>query len=327
MTPEVSIIVPVGPNARLQESMLSALCDLEYDGFEVIIVTAPGSKGVATSVCQDRLPVRMLPCRKDSPSALRNLGALAATKDLIAFLDPDCLPRPDWLSRLVHAKHSLKTRVVVGAAEPSNADESVWAGISGRRHRMWVETVRDGGFINRIDTRNLLIEKSLLVEAGMFDEALVSKEDRDLCFKIRRLREKIGFAKEAVVLHREPSTVPQLLRRAIWYGRGMAQFRKKYGLAPLSRSPDWIFYKSYVAQSPWLIASAVMLSTSALLYGLFGYPSLWLSAGALVALAKGLESVGRSGINWILGRNTVSEFVYDLVSDLGHKAGYLGSVF
>jgi hypothetical protein len=64
---------------------------------------------------QDRLPLELIPAAlpvrvvfadADTSFALRNVAVCEARADLIAFLDADCVPDPDWLERLLGAVRS-----------------------------------------------------------------------------------------------------------------------------------------------------------------------------------------------------------------------------
>ncbi|UWQ21850.1 glycosyltransferase family 2 protein [Jannaschia sp. W003] len=58
---------------------------------------------------------RLVHAPEPGPGPARNAGAAATHAPLLAFLDSDCLPAPDWLQRAVEA-HRAAPRAVLGGA-------------------------------------------------------------------------------------------------------------------------------------------------------------------------------------------------------------------
>jgi cellulose synthase/poly-beta-1,6-N-acetylglucosamine synthase-like glycosyltransferase len=69
--------------------------------FEVIVVNGPSSDGTAELL--SGYPVRVGRCSEAHTSRSANVGARMAAGDVIAFLDDDAVPEPDWLGQLASA--------------------------------------------------------------------------------------------------------------------------------------------------------------------------------------------------------------------------------
>jgi cellulose synthase/poly-beta-1,6-N-acetylglucosamine synthase-like glycosyltransferase len=261
---------------------------------------------------------------------LRNLGIRFSRHDLLAFIDSDCFPEAGWLRQMVSTKMELGTRLVMGKTYSANRESSVWASIAADRYGTWFESTQRDRYLSRLDTKNLLVEKQLLLDLGMFDENLDSKEDRDLGYRLEKAGERIGFASTAALKHCDPETLGEVYHRAVWYSRGMGQFRGKYGRGLRPRKGDLIFYKRYVGESMWAAIALIWffaLVVLSVLGVLSGTPLLVSFLFGLVIAGAAFRSLAKSTFKFLLRRSTFNELVFDLVSDIGHKIGYINSNF
>src|SRR5690606_21948790 len=97
-----SVIVTVNDHWDLVLWLLERLREqsLSQDRFEVLLV----DNGSTQSSPPDELPgnVRILTCSTPGSYAARNVAIEAARGAWLVFTDADCLPRSDWLERLLH---------------------------------------------------------------------------------------------------------------------------------------------------------------------------------------------------------------------------------
>ncbi len=107
MTPEFpfcSVIVPTYSRPKQLAACLTALSQLEYpaDRFEVIVVDDGStiSPSDLVSSLSNRINIRLIVQRNGGPASARNMGAVEAKGEFLAFTDDDCLPASDWLTRL-----------------------------------------------------------------------------------------------------------------------------------------------------------------------------------------------------------------------------------
>src|SRR5262249_30020014 len=99
--PRVSIVVPALNAEQTIDETLSSLSLLNYPDYEVIVVNDGSNDNTGTLARRHK--VRVIDTQNQGLSAARNVGIEAATGDIVAFIDSDAFPDPDWLLFLVNA--------------------------------------------------------------------------------------------------------------------------------------------------------------------------------------------------------------------------------
>src|ERR1700704_92514 len=98
--PRVSVVVCAYNAERTMEACLASLETLAYPDYEVIVVN-DGSKDRTLEI-SERFPFcRIISQPNKGLSVARNVGAEAATGEIVAYTDSDCVADPDWLTYLV----------------------------------------------------------------------------------------------------------------------------------------------------------------------------------------------------------------------------------
>jgi glycosyltransferase involved in cell wall biosynthesis len=86
---------------RLQRT-ISALARQDFSGPVEHLLVVPSGQDLAEEELLDELPaLRVLRAPDEGSYASKNLGVAACSGDVVALLDDDCIPEPDWLRRLV----------------------------------------------------------------------------------------------------------------------------------------------------------------------------------------------------------------------------------
>jgi GT2 family glycosyltransferase len=97
---KVSVVINTLDRADQLERTLESLRQLRYPAFEAVVVHGP---------CRDRTPevlarfapaIRVGTCPQANLAMSRNVGVVMAQGEVVAFLDDDAIPEPDWLDRL-----------------------------------------------------------------------------------------------------------------------------------------------------------------------------------------------------------------------------------
>lgn len=100
--PVVSVIINTCDRGRSLELTLRALLYQRYRQFEVIVVNGPSGDDTDAMLERDwQGRVRILQCPDRNLARSRNIGISAAGGDILAFLDDDAIPEPDWLEEIV----------------------------------------------------------------------------------------------------------------------------------------------------------------------------------------------------------------------------------
>jgi glycosyltransferase involved in cell wall biosynthesis len=99
----ISVIIPMYNAAATVEACLEALSQQSVgrECYEVVVVDNNSTDESGAIV--KRYPVVLLHEGRQGAYAARNRALQVAEGPLIAFTDPDCVPHPDWLRRLIEA--------------------------------------------------------------------------------------------------------------------------------------------------------------------------------------------------------------------------------
>lgn len=187
--PRISVIVRTKDRPELLRQALGSLAAGSYRNVQVVLVNDGGETPELPAGYPFELTLVDLPANRGRAAAA-NAGVEAATGDHVAFLDDDDLAEPEHLSTLAGLASAEDARVVytdaaVGIYE-IDPDEG-WRQVERR-----LPYSRDFDpalllFDNYIPFNTLLIERSLLEQAGPFDPELPFFEDWDLLIRLSRL--------------------------------------------------------------------------------------------------------------------------------------------
>lgn len=233
---DVTVVVPfynAEPHIeRCIEGLLAQ--DLPEGRVELVMVDNNSTDRSAAIVA--RYPdVRLLREGKQGAYAARNLGVRAARGRFVAFTDPDCVPRPDWLRRLLAPFDDPVVQVVIGRSDPLGASRAL-ALLSAWDHEKDQFIFSSGDprlYYGR--TNNLATRRETLVRHGPFVEVL---RGGDTIF-VRRVADREGcaavrYAPDARVLHLEMDGVAARLRKAPLYERSRTDMRPMVEKRPLT---------------------------------------------------------------------------------------------
>jgi GT2 family glycosyltransferase len=210
----VSVVVPShGRRLRLRW-LLNALEEqtLERDRFEVVVVHDYEDDDAALIESHPLARAGVMrsigPARGTGPAVKRNLGWRAATAPLVAFIDDDCRPAPDWLACLLAEAQRRDGAIVQGATQADPFEVEVLASPHARTQR--VKPPHDFA-----QTCNIAYPRELLERVNGLDENLPAPagEDTDLAVRARAAGAELVAAPDAVVYHAvEELLLPDAIR-------------------------------------------------------------------------------------------------------------------
>lgn len=187
-------------------------------------------------------------------SAARNSGIDVATADIVAFIDDDCEPYPDWAEQLILSY----TQEVIGLGGPIvvSSESNLIHGYLARNnplqpqeielavsrniiYRFLLYLARQGKQAERHDRRevfalasaNLSVRRQALVEVGGFDECIrFGSEDYDLCWRLKRAFPAMFliFDPSVQVVHHFKPSLGDMFRRSRAYGQSSALMHRKW---------------------------------------------------------------------------------------------------
>ena len=173
----ISVVIP---HLNQPEHLARCLASL-YAGARLpdeVFVVDNGSKEMPQATCAGYSGVTLLREMTPGPGPARNLGVMAATGDIIAFIDADCLADPQWLAAVAMAMTDPKAQILGGdvriALQTPDQITSLEAYESIYAYRMDRYIAREGF----TGTGNLAVRRTVLVAVGPF-AGLAVAEDRD----------------------------------------------------------------------------------------------------------------------------------------------------
>ncbi|AXA84714.1 hypothetical protein DCD74_08450 [Lysobacter oculi] len=99
-----SIVINTLNRGHLLGNTLSSFQWLEYEGdFEVVVVNGPSTDNSQEVVESWGGKIRWGRCPVANLSVSRNIGICMAQGDIVAFIDDDAIPEPEWLHQLARA--------------------------------------------------------------------------------------------------------------------------------------------------------------------------------------------------------------------------------
>lgn len=208
MPPAVSVVVASHARADRLRILLEALDEQTFprERFELVVVhtyDAAVAEGLFAARAVRELHAGEAPAR---PSIQREAGWRAASAPLIAFVDDDCRPEPDWLERLLATAGEHPGDVIQGETKPEPRELHLFEHPHFRALAVRAPDLR-------MQTCNILYERALLERIGGFDPRAVTGEDMDLGIRARDAGAGLVGARDAVVYHAiEPLSLPDKVR-------------------------------------------------------------------------------------------------------------------
>jgi GT2 family glycosyltransferase len=225
--PLVSVVVSTYNRPVRLQRLLAALGGqrLSRESFEVIVVDngsdpATGELIATASACPGLQLRSVRHAETLGPAGGRNSGWRIARAPLIAFVDDDCAPDPDWLTAGLRAHARDPAAVLQGRTVPDPSDLENDGPLS--------RTVRVESLGPQYEACNIFYPRELLDSLGGFDErfgVLPAGEDTDLAWRAIEAGARIMFAPDAVVFHAiERLGILGMLRFASRWGAGLKIF-------------------------------------------------------------------------------------------------------
>jgi cellulose synthase/poly-beta-1,6-N-acetylglucosamine synthase-like glycosyltransferase len=270
--------VPTHNRAPLLKKLLESIARLEWDA-ERIEVWVVGDAAIRDDTAQivaefarsAPFPVQYL-LAPNNLAAKRNAGLRAASGEIVAFTDDDCLVDEQWLRR---GCETFTDPAVAGVQGQTRVPPVAGNPASYRRTCRLMEP--------NFQTCNILYRRAALIAVGGFDERFaIVNEDSDVAFSVLKSGAAIGYCAEAVVHHppREDGAW-DVLRAArykyfapLLYKKHPALYRQRLG-TPVTRTARLYF----------------ALDTAVALCLFLGAPGLALAALGARALALGAQIV------------------------------------
>jgi mycofactocin glycosyltransferase len=257
---DVTVVVPV----RDRHAEL-ARCLAGLRGLPNVIVVDDGSAdpGSIAAICAEHGARVVHRAVNGGPGAARNTGLAAASTQLVAFLDSDCVPAAGWLERLLPHFADPAVGAVAPRIVPHEVGTSWLARYEGTSSTLDMgarpSIVRPGARVSYVPGAALVVRKA--AAAGGFAAGMYVGEDVDFVWRMSAAGWRVRYEPAAVMGH------DHRIRFRAWFSR-----RREYGtsaaaLEQLHPGAVRPLYASWWTVGAWTAALAGRPLTAAALTG------------------------------------------------------------
>ena len=191
----ISIIINTLNRGHLIGKTIDSFRWLKYNGdFEVVIVNGPSTDNTDEVLAFWGDKIRTGRCDVANLSVSRNIGICIANGDLVAFIDDDAIPEPEWLTQLSAAYDSDEIGATGGFVYDQSGYNYQYQYSTANRlgNTNWELTKSSehlcfpGSFeFPYLQGTNASFRRSTLLEVGGFDEEIeYSLDETELCCRI-----------------------------------------------------------------------------------------------------------------------------------------------
>ena len=208
--PLVSIVIPHYNDLDALSICIAALQLQSWPAEKMEIIIADNNSACGIEAVTTAAPgchVVQAPIQGAGPA--RNAGAAVALGEILAFIDSDCEPHPDWVEKGVRAlaKYDFAGGHVITAARNPQRPTPVeaWEVVFGFDFERYILVEGYTG------TGNMWVWRNVFDAVGGFRAGVA--EDMDWSFRARAAGFRLGYEPRAIVSHLARSDWPELLRR------------------------------------------------------------------------------------------------------------------
>lgn len=232
--PKFSVIVAFPGDSQVLRRLIDALREQTYRNFEVLFL--PDLLMIRPEV---NYRFRIIATGKVRPAKKRNQGALAATGDILAFIDDDAYPRPVWLANAAACFSAHAEITALGGPGLTPPEDPPWAQLSGMvfasplvsgnfRYRYFIQ-----GPLRKVEdypSCNLFVRKAAFEEIRGFREDFWPGEDTLLCADLQRAGHTLWYDPRVVVYHHRRELFGPHLRQVGRYALHRGYFARCIGV-------------------------------------------------------------------------------------------------
>ncbi len=228
--PKYSLVIPTYNRPEQLRRCLDGVAALETqkDRFEVIVVD-DGSRTPVDDVVDEfrtNLNIRLMRQENQGPATARNVGAAAANGDYLVFIDDDCVPEPDWLTR-IGRRLALSPLTGVGGGATDRIGNCCTTAHQALMDYLYATFNANPEQAHFCATNNLCLPREFFAELGGFATSFryAAGEDRDFCDRWRAAGHELHYLPVARVDHYHALNLRTFLRLHYRYGRGARHYR------------------------------------------------------------------------------------------------------
>jgi glycosyltransferase involved in cell wall biosynthesis len=234
--PAVDVVVPFAGGDADRRDVLTRMRSLALRDGDTVTVVDNGAQAPPA----DPLVIHA-PDRPTSYHA-RNRGAARGGAEWILFLDADVLAPPDILDRCFAEPVGDRCGAIAGGVRDEQVDDPAALPLPARYAALRAPMSQENTLGHRgwgyAQTANAAFRRSAFEQVGGFEERVRSAGDADLCFRLRAVGWELEYRPEAMVVHRNRTTLRSLLRQRARHGAGSAWVNRRHP-GSLPAGPIW----------------------------------------------------------------------------------------
>lgn len=251
-SPQVSVVVVSCDRPAALLRCVTGLAQLQYSPFEIVVVAdAQGCEALGQSRWAD--DVKLVQFDRPNISEARNLGVCHAAGEIVAFIDDDALPEPDWLTQLAAPFSRADVGAAGGFVRGRNGISFQWKArsVDQNGHTAPLEVDAEhatvlhpkGGRAIKTEGTNMAVRRDILVDLEGFDPAFAFYLDEtDLNLRLARAGIATAIVPMAEVHHGFAASVrrrdDRVPRDLFDIGASWAVFQRKY-VDQATRADHW----------------------------------------------------------------------------------------
>ncbi len=207
----VSVVINTLNRCESLERTLIALREQTFRRFEVIVVNGPSTDQTTEMLRHFADDVRIVDCGDAVLGISRNMGVEASAGDIVAFIDDDAIPAPDWIELLVGAFVDDSVSAVGGPVFDVPLNTVDWEICTCTR--LGLPNTQSPPPIGRYTGAgsdpfpylagcNMSFRRRALQQVGGFNPMLsYGYDDVDICCRLNDAGHSIEYAQNALVRH------------------------------------------------------------------------------------------------------------------------------
>ncbi len=206
----VSVIIPAYNEERYIKRSLESLYKQTRIPEEIILVD-DGSVDKTRAIVKKFKRVRLIRGKHKGPGVSRNLGARKAKGEILVFVDADMAFDKNYLKNLIAPLEAISGNAITGTThdyEIATNTDNLWS-------RLWGKVRVSKEAAHEVKVFRA-IWRSKFLEMGGFDPKYGYADDQTFYYKYGL---KPAVAKKTICYHRNPESLKETYKQAIWIGR------------------------------------------------------------------------------------------------------------
>lgn len=276
MSVKVSVVVTTFNEEKTIIPLLDSLQNQSLHPTEVVIVDA-GSTDETVSTIEEfvsknsQLQISIVHYPNSNRSQARNKGIQLAESPILAVTDAGCIPKKQWLEKLITPFEDKNTEVVAGFYDPDvrNTFQNIAANVTSTREWNFdAETYLPS-------SRSIAFTKGIWQRVEGYPEQLNYCEDLVFAEKLKKEAKGWKIVQDAQVLWPQPKTLSELRDKVFHYATGDLEAKYERHTTKIN-SALWRIIILLCVAFPLMFSQNLYLRLSGIaLFGLYIFGSLW----------------------------------------------------